>query len=181
MPVLQRRNWGSERWNYFVPCYTSEKVSEKDKTWTHVFLSPSRNFPTTNEFIRLVKAGIVELPGGVNGVRKNYRENNKGEEGSWRQKWEVGRDSWRWVWCYGWSVLFLLIASVVPVLPGWLSPAPISVELLQGEHFPSCEEPSPGDTYERNNISGLLPFRFLKLLEGMWGSRDDGKHGPYAS
>ena len=63
---------------------------------------------------------------------------------------------------------------MVPVLSGWLSPVPISVELLQGEHFPSCEEPSPGDTYERSNISGLLPFRFLKLLEGMWGSRDDG-------
>lgn len=112
--------------------------SEKAKTWTLVFLSPSRSFPTTNEFIRLAKAGVVEFPEGVNGVRKNYRENNKGEEGSWREKWGET------VWCYGWSVLFLLIASVVPVLPGWLILVSISVELLQGEHCPSCEVPIQG-------------------------------------
>ena len=135
MPVMQRRNWGSERWNYFVPSYTTRKWKSQDLN--SCFLISIQKFSHHKWIYQIGEGWDSWVPWGCEWSEKELQR--KQQRGKSILKREVGRDSWRWVWCCGWSVLFLLIASVVPVLPGWLSPVPVSVELLQGEHFPSCE------------------------------------------
>lgn len=173
MPVLQRGNWGkTERWNYFVPSNTTSKWKSQDLN--PCFLISIQKFSHHKWIYWIGENWGTWDPWGCEWSEKE--PGRKLQTETRILKGEVGRDSWRWVWCYGWSVLSLRIASGAPVLAGRLSLIPISVELPQGEHFPGCEESNPAGSYERNSILGPLPirrfhFRGLELL-GVFGGAE---------